>query len=320
MTKFLCIGDLHVKASNIATIALLSEKIHQTIDTTCPDIVVFLGDLSDSHEKIHTLALNAISNLLEGVSHSAKVVALIGNHDLVNPALFLEPEAHPFQTLNSDRIKIVDTPMFEDGILYVPYVPNGRFNDAISGFPLSKVSLVFAHQQFDGCRFNGKESTEGDCWPHAIQVISGHIHEKQGRGHIYYTGTPYQTNFGEDPDKTILYLEYEGNKKRLVQEISLGMPQKITINLDVTEARKFEVPDNTDLRLTISGTHDQLAAFKKGTKSQELETKAKVVWNATDVFAPTAAKRVQRSFLDIFWEYGKAENETVQSYMDEVWK
>ena len=323
MTKLLCVGDLHVKASNLATIDLLKSKILNVVDQTNPDTVVFLGDLSDSHEKIHTLALNAISDLLKEVAVRSRVVALIGNHDILNASLFLDPNAHPFKTLGSgNRITIVDRPLLEGGILYVPYVPVGRFEEAIAGVDLHLVDLVFAHQEFVGCRFNGKESVVGDHWTHPIKVVSGHIHEKQQVGQVYYTGTPYQTNFGESADKSIALVTIDASKDPFcsIQEISLGMPQKITVHLDITEARKFEVPENTDLRLTISGTHDQIAAFKKGSKAQELETQAKVVWNATDVFAPTAAKRVQRGFLDIFWEYGKTENEIVQSYMDEVLK
>jgi DNA repair exonuclease SbcCD nuclease subunit len=299
----------------------LQEKIIATVIETLPDFVVFLGDLSDTHEKIHTQCLNAIYGLLDSVSCQAPTFAIIGNHDILSPNLFLTHE-HPFRTFDIEgRLKIIDKPTKMRNVLMVPYVPPGRFNEALAGFDMSTVKMIFCHQEFSGCKFNGKESLVGDSWTHNVSVVSGHIHEKQTSGKIYWTGTPDQTNFGESPNKTIALVDLNDHTGEItIHEISLNMPQKVTEHFDIAEARKFEVPDNTDLRLTITGTHDQIAAFKKTAKAQDLESKAKVVWKTTDVSAPTPVKRDSKTFLDLFWEYGKAEEEETKNMMLEVLK
>ena len=321
MTKILCVGDIHIKPSNLSFVKLLTDRIILEISNSSPDFVVFLGDLSDSHEKIHTQCLNAIQSLLNKVSKACPTFALIGNHDIISPNLFLTKE-HPFGTFDIEgRLQIIDKPIQAGAMLFVPYVPAGRFKEALSGIDMTPFKIVFAHQEFLGCKFNGQESSVGDHWDLPIQVVSGHIHEKQSVGMVYYTGTPYQTNFGESANKSIALVELnEMTGSIAIQEIYLGMPQKITEHLDITEARKFEIPENTDLRLTISGTHDQIAAFKKGTKAQELESKAKVVWKATDNAAPVPIKRDSKTFIELFWEYGNGEGNLVLKFMAEVLK
>jgi hypothetical protein len=321
MIKILAVGDLHVKESTLATIAILNKKLLERIEEHNPNIVIFMGDLSDTHEKIHTLALNAIHDLLFSVSQHCQVYALIGNHDLVGPTLFLTKE-HPFGTFGIDgKLHIVDVPMKFFGMLFVPYVPPGRFSEVLTNFDLNEIKLIWAHQEFCGARSGSFVSDRGDPWTLPIPIISGHIHEKQALGRVTYIGTPYQTNYGESPNKTVALIDYDPDTGlQNIEEISLGMPIKVTESLDVAAAHIFTVPQGSDMRLKISGTCDEIAAFKKTAKACALEAQAKVVYILTDTKVPYAVKRAQKTFLDLLHEYGQPETEQVRQLLDEALK
>ena len=52
-TKVLAVGDQHFKIDNIPLINKFIKKIIDIIDDKKPDVVVLLGDLLHTHERIH---------------------------------------------------------------------------------------------------------------------------------------------------------------------------------------------------------------------------------------------------------------------------
>ena len=81
--------------------------------------------------------------------------------------------------------------MFVSKFLFVPYVPPGRFVEALETYKninWKDVDCIFAHQEFYGCKMGAILSEEGDKWESKWPlVVSGHIHSRQWiNKNIYY--------------------------------------------------------------------------------------------------------------------------------------
>lgn len=220
VNKILVVGDLHIK-KNIDDSVLLS-GIRELVLTVNPDLVVFLGDTLDTHEKIDLGCLNRAISLFSDVAKTHEIVVLIGNHDRRNNSDYMS-NYHPFVGIENiyskKKIHIVYKTELIHGILFVPYVPPGRFRDAIENFyiygedNINKIKLIFAHQEFRGAKMGSMISNEGDKWREDEPfIISGHIHDYQElQNNIIYVGTPMQHRYGESTNKALMLLELDNN-------------------------------------------------------------------------------------------------------------
>ena len=96
--------------------------------------------------------------------------------------------------------------------IFVPYVPPGRFEEALRTLKDDWISAscIFAHQEFAGCKMGAIVSIEGDKWDIKNPiVISGHIHSKQQpQKNIYYSGSAMQHAFGESAKNIIAFFSF----------------------------------------------------------------------------------------------------------------
>ena len=149
------------------------------------------------------------------------------------------------------------------------------------------------------------ESIEGDKWPLSYpEVISGHIHDKQKpQKNIYYTGSCMQHAFGESHDKTIAWLTFEDNgynKTYSTEEISLNLPKKRIVYLEVEDLEDYVVPETEDmLRLTVSGTREEFKAFKKTKKYQQMAKKGIKIFHQHPKIEEEKEHRNVEDFLTI---------------------
>ena len=70
--------------------------------------------------------------------------------------------------------------------------------------------LIFAHQEFKGCKMGAIESIDGDTWSTEYPpIISGHIHSNQTLDtNVYYPGSAMQNAFG-DPNNIIAVIDWD---------------------------------------------------------------------------------------------------------------
>lgn len=257
MKKILLIGDPHFKVSN----PLESDQFHDEVLKNIKnyekqiDFIVILGDILDTHEKIHLQPLCRAINFLKMVSSFKRTFVLIGNHDRINNNVYMSEE-HPFSSLkDSDlNIKIIDQTYFEEGFCFVPYVPNGRFLEAV-GDNLDKTKCFFAHQEFFGCKMGGIISETGDEWDEEYPpVFSGHIHDYQmPQKNIIYTGTPYQHSFSDEENKGIFLLNFQDKEDWELEKIELNIIKKKLITMNISDFEKYEVPKNCMLKIGFIG-------------------------------------------------------------------
>lgn len=208
--KILIIGDPHFREGNVSEMDHLVKFTIQFVELH-PEIqfIVVLGDILDRHGVLHQHPFHQACKFLHQLGAMKPTYVLIGNHDFDNPSKFL-PDNHPFlmwKLTQCPGITIVDKPLRENNYVFIPYVPPGMFRQALEFIDpemnfLEQTDIIFAHQEFKGCRMGPIISEVGDSWPpeefdKLPFVISGHIHDRQELPGILYVGTPIQNGFSD---------------------------------------------------------------------------------------------------------------------------
>lgn len=292
--KILAIGDPHFRVDNIPEVELFITKIEALARERTPDIIICLGDLLHTHERIHTIPLNKAYEFIKKMSIIALTVVLVGNHDYIQNQQFLT-ENHWMNAMKSwNNVLIVDKVVHfelnEFRFIFCPYVPNKRFEEALTTisdrFEWKSVDCIFAHQEFAGCKMGAITSVDGDIWDLSYpEIVSGHIHSRQKpQENIYYTGSSLQHAFGESDKNTIAILHFQQRKKYTLEEIDLGLPRKKIVYLPMDKVDEYEFPmTNDDIKLSLTGSHEDFKAFKKTEKFKQLSKEgAKIVFKVDD--------------------------------------
>ena len=208
----LCIGDPHIQVGNITEVDLFIERLILLATKKQPDLIIVLGDILHTHERLHTIALNKAYEMINKLRLITKTYVLVGNHDYIQNQQFLT-ENHWLSGMKEWKNTVIVDKVISETIngekfVFTPYVPPGRFEEALNTLDgdWKDASCIFAHQEFYGCKMGAIVSVEGDNWsienPH---VVSGHIHSRQiPQENIYYTGSAMQHAFGESEKNIIL--------------------------------------------------------------------------------------------------------------------
>jgi DNA repair exonuclease SbcCD nuclease subunit len=130
---------------------------------------------------------------------------------------------------------------------------------------INEYSIIFAHQEFKGCKMGAMLSVNGDEWkPEYPMCISGHIHDHQHlQGNILYPGTPYQISYGSAPSKGVLMVDIKDNKEINYEYYDLKLPKKMIVHLTPDELSKYTLPENCFVKLVCKG---ESKAIKEVTK------------------------------------------------------
>jgi|UniRef100_A0A6C0J2D8 DNA repair exonuclease SbcCD nuclease subunit len=278
-TEILFIGDPHIQVNNIPEVNLLIERLKVLALEKKPTFIVVAGDVLHDHERLHTMALNKSYELLDMLRLISPTYVLVGNHDYCSNQQYLTNNHWMNGLKEWSNIFIVDNVLFKNiddkNFTFVPYVPVGRFQECLndSGEDWETSSIIFAHQEFLGCKMGAITSIEGDKWDLDFpDVISGHIHSKQRpQSNIFYPGSSLQIAFGESEKNIVAYLSFVDNVNYNVDEINLNLPRKKLLYLGVKEIESYEPEKTKDkIKITLSGDHEEFKAFKKSKKYKDL--------------------------------------------------
>lgn len=287
-TKFLCIGDPHIKVSNIKECELFLLRCERLIIEKKPEIIILLGDVLDTHEKIHSIPLNMAYRLVDMLRSHAPTWVIVGNHDMYCNTVFLSSEHWLNGMKEWDNVTIIDKAvhMTHAGLNFVlcPYVYPGRFKEALSTAPVDykKMDCIFAHQEFFGCKMGAIISSDGDKWEKEDPfVISGHIHSLQKIGtNVYYPGSAMQHAWGESKKNILAMVTWTNGVGPHIEEIDLKLPRKKIVRLDMSDVKSFVTPDGPDMiKLQLSGSYEQFKSWKKTPGYKKIiENKIKIVF------------------------------------------
>lgn len=262
MAKILCIGDPHFKTSNSFETNELYTQIEHILLEKEWDACVVLGDILDTFERINLDAFGRAISFLEMIHRHTFLILLIGNHDRVNNLEYLT-DRHAFKALEHwDKTivawKVECITIKETKILAVPYVPTGRFQEAINTKPEDFIpDLIFAHQEFKGAKMGRIISEHGDIWDKdAPLCISGHIHDYDVlQDNLIYPGTPFQQGFSDTSPKILLEVNFPNTRK-----IKINMTRKIQLKMSLSELEAFHPDENKMYNISVMGN---ITDFKK---------------------------------------------------------
>jgi DNA repair exonuclease SbcCD nuclease subunit len=279
------IGDIHIKTKHHERSVALVNDIIETTRIEQPRFVVLLGDVLDGAEVIHSNCLMELNRLLLSVSEVCPVFVLMGNHDASTPHIEMPDNhaLHCFKSMQSRGINIIDKPtvikLTEGGkdLVFMPYLPVGTFSKNLPSSSDQGIGLVFAHQEFVGCVFDGgSESEKGDSINQGFSIISGHIHEEQRIGNLWYTGTPTQTRFGESHDKGYFILELDEESlnyevvKKIKPKVSKFVSHPFKIGELAEKIKNLHLIESDVNRAVITATPSEILAFKKSSEYAEV--------------------------------------------------
>jgi DNA repair exonuclease SbcCD nuclease subunit len=276
MKNILCIGDPHFRVDNIEETQQFTSNLSKYLDENEIDTIIVMGDVLHTHEKIHTFALNAAFDFFKMLSSKNKpVYSLVGNHDATSNTIFLTNN-HWMNVLKGwKNLTIVDYPLKvqveNNFIVLCPYVPDGRFKEALNHIDEWKESIcIFGHQLIDGAKMGMIVAKDVENWNENYpMLVSGHIHDKQWIGkNVYYTGSSLQHGFGETGDKSLSLVkipyESDGKNNILVEEIYLEIKKKKIIYADVSDLDEIKEKLNEDIeyKIVLSGNENDFKALK----------------------------------------------------------
>jgi DNA repair exonuclease SbcCD nuclease subunit len=318
----LFIGDPHFKLKNVEIIPLFISNIENIINQNKIDFIVVAGDLLDNHDRVDVEPLNLAIDFLNKLSEKFNTFVIVGNHDYKNNQQFLSDHHWMNSFKKWKNITIVDDiktfSLNNLEFLFVPYVPPGRFIEAINTKikDLKNFKGVFAHQEFYKCKMGAIESIEGDKWSIDYPtVVSGHIHNKQWvQDNIYYPGSALQHAFGQSENNTISLLTFCKAEPLKYEEIDLKMPKMYIKYITVEKAMGKLKYKNTELekyKLVVRGTLEEFKNFKKSSRYNELlKADFKIVFKTNHVEEKLADIGIERKkFIDILNEVVTAEGD-----------
>lgn len=333
--KLLCIGDIHIKPSNTHLVEILLEQVIKAIQEHSIDITILLGDILDTFERIHTQALNAAYNLINSIRKHTKVYILVGNHDLINNQQFLTTQHWMNGLKDWESVKVIDKGFVNDEVMFVPYVPVGRFTEALDvigqkySVNWKHSRIIFAHQEFKGCKMGAITSAVGDQWELEWPlVISGHIHDRQKpQPNVLYIGASIQNSFGDQSNPILLVID---SITKNHSEVILEMPKKKTIYTDISQINSLNIQQIVEkntvdmLRIVVKCNYEEFKVYSKSSEYEKIcitNPKCKIVHKPTETTDQVeTTTQVDGSFDNIlFQNVLSTRNENIYCmYMDIV--
>jgi len=295
MSTIITIGDPHFQMSNMDEVKLFIQKCMAYVKEQKKNLyaIVVLGDVLHDHERVHSTALNVAVNFLNELAEISPTYVLVGNHDLINNSQFLT-QNHWMNALKTNKnITVVDEvieEIWEDKtVVMCPYVPNGRFVEALdTGGDWQDADVIFAHQEIKGVKMGSIISEHGDDWKVEWPfVITGHIHQNQTpQPNVYYPGSALQVAFGESERNIIAEVDLNNLCRADISEVDLGMQKKKIVYTDASDlnkvAKKIEpggVYEKHKLKVCVDGSKEEFKALKKTAAFKKLQKKGvKVVY------------------------------------------
>ena len=317
MIKILCIGDQHFKPSNIPQVDIFLKKLEQWLSTNSVDIIISMGDLLHTHERLHTQAFNKALEYIDLLRKYSPTYVMVGNHDVIHNSVYLSQNHWLNCVKQYDNVTVVDNVIVvnKNGvkITMCPYVPDGKFKTALDTKKgeWEDSTCIFAHQLFDGAKMGAIVAENVEKWEENDPMIfCAHIHDSQWvQDNMYIVGSAMQEAFGESEDKTLLLLTIgdeklnktflEENKKSFTL-IDLDLPKKKILYLDIEELETFDIEklkENTEYKLTIDGDQEEFDAFKKTVKYKTLIKKVKIVFKHKRSFLSEKRERTEDDIL-----------------------
>jgi DNA repair exonuclease SbcCD nuclease subunit len=82
MLNIIAVGDPHFQTGNIPEVNMFIDRLENISKEIKPDLIVILGDLLHTHEKLHVTPYNKALEFVTRMRNITETVVLVGNHDM----------------------------------------------------------------------------------------------------------------------------------------------------------------------------------------------------------------------------------------------
>lgn len=303
MIRIAVIGDFHFRESNETLTNQAWNSIMATLFREKLDLVVLLGDFFDRFNTCYQGSFMRVYKALEQATNLAPVVILKGNHECINDNVYLTDSSFLYPARWHPKITVVDNKahtlrLGEYLLGFVPYVPCGRFREALqtSGHNADDFKAIFSHQDIYGSEiYEGKYSKSGDCWDGCL-VVNGHMHiYGRPQRNVVNVGTPYQQWPHEKDEKGITIFELlptTGGEGVGWREIRLPVQYIRMYSDTITPDRlaSYVIPVNHQVKLKVRATRAEWEAINASPVVQALRAQGVVVELKPIAVVPTQGK------------------------------
>lgn len=222
------------------------------------DHVWFLGDW---HE--HRAAINAFT--LQRSYQGAKmlndlgmpIMWITGNHDLAfrnTRTTFTTEIFEPFENIVLiNETQVID--YIHGGVLAIPYLREDEYPTLIEH---SKVPVALGHLELKGFRVSGSSNImehgpeAGTFFKNQKRVFSGHFHQRQTQGNVWYVGSPFCMDFSDANDTKRGMAVYNFETDQLKFTDWKDGPQYLKLSLsDVLENPKQTLVKNARVKVDV---------------------------------------------------------------------
>lgn len=213
--EILVIGDPHFKKNNSFDTDAFVNAMRLVLAMRAWEAIIVLGDCLHTFSTVQTPVLCRLNEFIQLLTeHTHCVYLMMGNHDLVNNQAYLS-NIHAYNAYKKwPKVVVVDslleTTIGQARFAMAPYVPPGRFFEAIESVDLSATHVMCAHGEFAQVQFeHGQRSSSSDVWPKNTPclLLNGHIHMHQVvQPNFVCVGAPYQINSTDPVSQGVLHL------------------------------------------------------------------------------------------------------------------
>ncbi len=266
--------DTHLKKGNEELVTDIFKQAISLCEKLGIDRLFHAGDFFTARNAQPLDVLDAADDIFEMISDAGIVCDIIpGNHDKTD----LESKKSYLKQFRKHVNVIDDYQRIVIGDVAIHFIPYFKEN-TVYGSKLSKVfvskeykNVLITHIAVTGVKNNDYSEVENDLKPEMFKqfdsILIGHYHNQSQVGdNIFYIGSSYQANYGEDNKKGFIVLYSDGSH----EFIKSNFPEYIKVTINASDKKRLkevqkELAHSKDhVRVVVEGTTEECKSIDKG--------------------------------------------------------
>ena len=334
------ISDPHISENNITSTWGFFERIVDVAKKEKVKRLFIGGDIFTSRRGQTDVVLSTFSEILEYLHKKGiETFAFPGNHDKVDytsDRSYLDSFTHhPGFTLFREPSKITIgfvqffiLPFYDEKLTYLSKLEKLYDLERESG----KCSILLTHVGFNGATPNGGHVIKNDIKTDLLDydtILVGHYHNQHVLDDkIFYTGSCYPVNFGEDSNKGCCIIDKLGG----IEFLKIESPEYITVKNTIEELTPEGVQSIIEESTSSIGDHYRVVitgdslALKNDVRVTLEKAGVKVEVKTEDqIMDPEVAVDIYKTFdnndiIDYFDQWAKERKPTNLKYGKQILK
>lgn len=286
------ITDTHMSDKNINLVKDIFRQTFEYCKENGITRIFHAGDWFTSRTGQSIACLMATRDIIAQahMDYGLWITAIAGNHDKADQSI-CESFLSVFEGMPGFRLisKYGAFPIIKEKLVIdmLPYFSKEEYNDLLhelNAFTFEDPNgdteakhILITHAAINGVRNNdGTEVTEGhptNVFAYFNSVLVGHYHNKSKiNNNIYYIGSAYQANFGEDEQKGITVIYEDGSHEQIQLDFPRFIKFKVNVSelgsADILELKRMKESSNDNIRVILTGTVEEVESFNKALLEQ----------------------------------------------------